>query len=129
MRFKDKPTRKSAIDLQQLAELRHWWGLDRTKSEDNLHKRAKAKRKQMAEHLAPPPLDDLPPNDPPDHIFPDPPPPMRDKATQGKPMSLIQLQILANVHPFAATLHKWQQGIQVDCGPDWDQSTCQADVD
>ncbi len=37
---------------------------------------------------------------------------------QGKLTSLMQPQPLAEVHPFAPTLWKWQQGIPVDCGLD-----------
>ncbi len=127
--FEDQPTRESASNLHHLADLKRLKGLDRTQSEEELHKSAKAKRKKMAEHPAPPPSDYLPPDYPPDDVFPDPPPPMRDKAPQGKPMSLMQPQILADIHPFAATLYDWQQGIQVNCGPNWDLDTCQAAVD
>jgi hypothetical protein len=37
----------------------------------------------------------------------------------GKPKSLMQPQPLAEVHPFTPTLHEWQQGIEVNCGPNW----------
>ena len=36
-----------------------------------------------------------------------------------KPTSLMQPQLLAEVHPFTPTLKKWRHGIEVDCGPDW----------
>jgi hypothetical protein len=39
--------------------------------------------------------------------------------SKGKPMSLMQPQPLSKVHLFAPTLHKWQHGIKVNCGPDW----------
>jgi hypothetical protein len=83
IRFEDKPTREGAIYLQKLDDLRQRRGLDKSKSEDELHKRTKSKRKHMAEHLAPPPSDDLPPDNPPDDVHPDPPPTMRDKAPHG----------------------------------------------
>ena len=41
----------------------------------------------------------------------------------------MQPQPLAEVHPFAPTLRKWQQGIPVDCGPDWERSVIEAAVD
>ncbi len=41
----------------------------------------------------------------------------------------MQPQPLAEVHPFAPTLPKWQQGIPVDCGPDWEKSVIEAAVD
>jgi len=42
---------------------------------------------------------------------------------QGKPTSLMQPQHLAEVHPFIKTLHEWKEGIEVDCGEDWEWST------
>ncbi len=42
---------------------------------------------------------------------------------------LMQPQPLAEVHPFAPTLWKLQQGIPVDCGPDWERSVIEAAVD
>jgi hypothetical protein len=48
---------------------------------------------------------------------------------QGKLTSLMQPQPLAEVHPFAPTLRKWQQGIPVDCGLDWDWSVIEAAVE
>jgi hypothetical protein len=48
---------------------------------------------------------------------------------QGKLTLLMQPQPLAEVHPFAPTLRKWQQGIPVDCGLDWDQSVIEAAVE
>jgi hypothetical protein len=48
---------------------------------------------------------------------------------QGKLTSLMQPQPLAEVHPFAPTLRKWQQGIPVDCGSDWDWSVIEAAVE
>ena len=92
---------------------------------------------------------------PPNDVPPDPPPPMRDKAgspeaeqspsgalgvamkslgkmrvglSHGEKKSLMQPQPLANVHPFSMTLHKWQNGIQVDCGPNWKWEDCEAAV-
>ncbi len=47
---------------------------------------------------------------------------------QGELTSLMQPQPLAEVHPFAPTLWKWQQGIPVDCGPDWEKSVIEAAV-
>jgi hypothetical protein len=47
---------------------------------------------------------------------------------QGKLTLLMQPQLLAEVHPFALTLRKWQQGIPVDCGLDWDSSVIEAAV-
>ena len=41
----------------------------------------------------------------------------------------MQPQPMAEVHPFAPTLRKWQQGIPVDCGPDWERSVIEAAVD
>jgi hypothetical protein len=41
----------------------------------------------------------------------------------------MQPQPLAEVHPFAPTLRKWQQGIPVDWGPDWAKSVIEAAVD
>ena len=36
----------------------------------------------------------------------------------------MQLQHLAEVHPFIQTLHEWnKEGIEVDCGDDWEWST------
>ncbi len=48
--------------------------------------------------------------------------------TEGKPTSLMQPQPLAEVHPFASTLKEWQQGIVVDCGPDWTWDVIKAAV-
>jgi hypothetical protein len=45
---------------------------------------------------------------------------------QGELTSLMQPQPLAEVHPFVPTLQKWQQGIPVDCGPDWAWSVIKA---
>lgn len=47
---------------------------------------------------------------------------------QGKPRSLMQVQPLAEVHPFAPTLREWEQGIKVDCGEDWDWSVVEEAV-
>jgi hypothetical protein len=41
----------------------------------------------------------------------------------------MQPQPLAEVHPFEPTLWKWQQGIPVDCGPDWARSVIDAAVE
>jgi hypothetical protein len=41
----------------------------------------------------------------------------------------MQPQPLADVHPFAPTLHEWQQGIKVNCGPEWDPATIKAAVE
>ena len=38
----------------------------------------------------------------------------------------MQPQPLSNIHPFSSTLREWQAGIQVDCGPEWDMTTCDA---
>ncbi len=48
---------------------------------------------------------------------------------QGELTSLMQPQPLAEVHPFAPTLRKWQQGIPVDYGPDWALSVIEAEVE
>jgi hypothetical protein len=48
---------------------------------------------------------------------------------QGKRTLLMQPQPLAEVHPFEPTLWKWQQGIPVDCGPDWACSVINAAVE
>ena len=48
---------------------------------------------------------------------------------QGKLTFLMQPQHLAEVHPFAHTLLKWQQDIPVDCGLDWDRSVIEAAVE
>ncbi len=48
---------------------------------------------------------------------------------QGELTSLMQPQPLAEVHPFAPTLWKWQQGIPIDCGLDWDRSVIEAAVE
>jgi hypothetical protein len=50
------------------------------------------------------------------------------ESTKGKPTSLMQPQPLAEVHPFAYTLKEWQQGIEVDCGPDWARDVIEAAV-
>ena len=47
---------------------------------------------------------------------------------QGKPTSLMQSQLLAEVHPFIQTLHEWKEGIEVDCGEDWEWSTIEEAV-
>ena len=52
----------------------------------------------------------------------------RGSLTQGKPLSLMQPQPLAGVHPFTPTLHKWRRGITVDCGPDWSWSAIEAAI-
>jgi len=41
----------------------------------------------------------------------------------------MQPQPLADIHPFSKTLHYWQQGIQVDCGPNWTWEACKAAVE
>ncbi len=48
---------------------------------------------------------------------------------QGELTSLMQPQPLAEVHPFAPTLQKWQQGIPVNCGPDLARSGIDAAVE
>ncbi len=48
---------------------------------------------------------------------------------QGELTSLMQPQPLAKVHPFAPTLRKWQQGIPVDCSPNWAWSVIEAAVE
>jgi hypothetical protein len=49
--------------------------------------------------------------------------------SQGKPTSLMQPQPLAEVHPFVETLHDWQDGIQVDCGEDWEWDVVETAVE
>jgi len=41
----------------------------------------------------------------------------------------MQPQPLSNIHPFLSTFREWQAGIQVDCGPEWDMTTCDAAVE
>ena len=88
-----------------------------------VHQRARKKRIRRDERA--PALEK---QQPPDNDPPDPPPPMRDK-TQGKNLSLMQLQPLSDVHPFSETLKEWQQGIEVDCGPNWKWEDCVAAVE
>ena len=88
-----------------------------------VHQRARKKR-MREEERAPAERNQQPPDEEP----PDPPPPMRDKP-QGKNLSLMQPQLLADVHPFSETLKEWQQGIKVDCGPDWKWEDCVAAVE
>jgi hypothetical protein len=38
---------------------------------------------------------------------------------KGKPRSLMQPQLLADMHPFRPTRKQWRHGIKVDCGPNW----------
>jgi len=47
---------------------------------------------------------------------------------EGKPTSLMQPQHLAEVHPFVEVLHKWKEGIEVDCGDDWEWATIEEAV-
>ena len=47
---------------------------------------------------------------------------------EGKPTSLMQPQHLADVHPFVNVLHEWKEGIEVDCGEDWDWATVEEAV-
>jgi hypothetical protein len=47
---------------------------------------------------------------------------------QGELTLLMQPQPLAEVHSFAPTLWKWQHGIPLDCGPDWEKSVIEAAV-
>jgi hypothetical protein len=47
---------------------------------------------------------------------------------KGKPTSLMQPQPLSEVHPFMPTLHKWRNGIEVDCRPDWSWDIVEATV-
>jgi hypothetical protein len=47
---------------------------------------------------------------------------------QGKHTSLMQSQPLAGIHPFTPTLRKWEHGIPVDCGLDWDWNVIKAAV-
>jgi len=90
------------------------------------------------EDQAPGPTGQTSPNDVPR----DPPPPTRDKRdaprvgrtntddhSKGKQRLLMQPQPLADMHPFSKTLHEWQQGIQVDCVPNWTWEACKAAVD
>jgi hypothetical protein len=48
---------------------------------------------------------------------------------QGKLTLLMQPQHLTEVHPFVPTLLKWQQGIPINCGSDWDWSVIEAAVE
>ena len=136
--FDEKADCFDAMGLHDMAAHRQRMAAE----ESDVHKRARQKRrkadeKQHTEASDPPPPKERPPDDPP----PSPPPPVRDKkrksstATaldgqkQGKPLSLMQPQPLADIHPFVPTLHDWQQGIRVDCGPEWDSATIEAAVD
>jgi hypothetical protein len=77
---------------------------------------------------------------PPDEVGRPPPPPkpnfgvftspkgQMSTLTEGKPTSLMQLQPLADVHPFTPTLKEWRHGINVDCGPDWTWDVIKAAV-
>ncbi len=65
---------------------------------------------------------ELPPNKPNLRFAP-------ETIPQGELTSLMQPQLLAEVHPFAPTLWTWQQGIPVDCGLDWDRSVIEAAVE
>ena len=47
---------------------------------------------------------------------------------EGKPTSLMQPQHLAEVHPFVKVLHEWKEGIEVDCGEDWEWATIEEAV-
>ena len=84
---------------------------------DNLHNRARKKRKrvidQVAQEAAVPDSFQTPPPPP-------EPPPLTQHVTQhATSASLMRPQPMADVHPFAPTLEKWEQGIQVDCGENW----------
>ena len=103
-----------------------------SKSED-VHRQAR-KKQQIEEERAPGGADRHTPSKAP----PDPPPPMQDKVgareaeqrnSIGEHNSLMQPQPLADVHPFATTLHEWKNGIQVDCGPIWKWEDCEAVVE
>jgi hypothetical protein len=59
----------------------------------------------------------------------EPPRSEKQQRKQGESMSLMQPQPLSNIHPFLSTLREWQAGIQVDCGPEWDMTTCDAAVE
>ena len=47
---------------------------------------------------------------------------------EGKPTSLMQPQYLAEMHPFVHVLHEWKEGIEVDCGDDWEWATIEEAV-
>ena len=47
---------------------------------------------------------------------------------EGKPTSLMQPQHLAEMHPFVHVLHEWKEGIDVDCGDDWEWATIEEAV-
>jgi hypothetical protein len=120
-----------AMGLHHMAQLR------RQKECDNVHQGARQLRKKKEEQ-APELTDQKSPNDVPR----DPPPPTRDKRvaprvgrtntddqSEGKQRLLMQPQPLADMHPLSKTLHEWQQGIQVDCGPNWTWEACEAAVE
>jgi hypothetical protein len=95
----------------------------------NVHTRASNRRAKRKVDIPDIVAADLPPNKP--NLPPDrktlrftP-----ESIPQGELTSLMQPQPLAEVHPFAPTLWKWQQGIPVDCGPDWERSVIEAAVD
>ncbi len=117
------------MGLSYMAQLRRNKAVE-SENED-VHRRARNKQKRKEEQ-APTGANRIPSNKP-----PDPPPPMRDKAgtreaeqenSKGEHNSLMQPQPLADVHPFATTLHDWKNGIQVDCGPVWKWEDCEAAV-
>jgi len=64
-----------------------------------------------------------------DGLGTEPPRSEMQRERKGESMSLMQPQPLSNIHPFSSTLREWQAGIQVDCGPEWDMTTCDAAVE
>jgi hypothetical protein len=95
----------------------------------NVHARASNRRAKQKVDIPNIEAADLPPNKP--NLPPDrntlrfaP-----ESIPQGELTSFMQSQPLAEVHPFAPTLRKWQQGIPMDCGPDWERSLIEAAVD
>ncbi len=102
---------------------------DRAVEVANVHARAsnrRAKRKLDIPNIVAADLPPKKPNLPPDRKT------MRftpESIPQGELTLVMQPQPLAEVHPFVPTLRKWQQGIPVDCGPDWEKSVIEAAVD
>ena len=64
-----------------------------------------------------------------DGLGTEPPRVEMQRKRKGESMSLMQPQPLSTIHPFSSTLREWQAGIQVDCGPEWDMTTCDAAVE
>eukprot|EP00978_Attheya_sp_CCMP212_P009590 scaffold22746_cov52-Attheya_sp.AAC.6 len=51
------------------------------------------------------------------------------KKLNQKSRSLMQHAAWVQFHPFAKTLKSWEQGVPVDCGPDWSPDTCRLAIE